>query len=850
MLSLKQQQDIAVKFEEVKALASERAEKLFKILDSCNEEEKVCMQYLFAYMPLSDLANYEGSLFLKFVRQALKVRAKMPWGEKLEDTLFLNDVLQYRINNENIEFFSQDFFEAIYPHIKNLSMYEAAVAVNYWCYEKATYQSTDIRTASPFTVLRNAYGRCGEESTLAVAALRSVGIPARQCYTPRWAHCDDNHAWVEAWIDGKWCFLGACEPEIRLNTGWFRLPASRGMLIHNRVFSDLVEDEIITSQTPRLTEINILHHYAKTKEVKVKVVNEIGKALEKVNVRFEIVNYAELYPIAKLKTDAKGEASFVTGLGDIVVYAHDEKKYVYEKVDVRTTDYVELILSDKNKEVNSVLDSMQVPPVGGVEEEEKLSEAEEVLQKERNAKAEEIRRTFEATFYRGEKATQYGQKCAGFQKEIAYCLEESRGNYAEIIAFLEDEETKAYFEYKVALLEALNKKDLSDITADILKEHFVEAMPYRGDYTKEIFINTVANPRVAFEMITSYRKAILAYFAEVQKEKFRANPKTLYLYLEDVIKMCDELEYATLSASPVGLLELKVGNELSKKILFVAICRTLGIAAKLEKSDGILEFYKEGVWHSVVKCEEEDHLRTACLTLKKADKVDFHYYRNYTLARLEKGQYTTLEFEDKAWEGNRMVYNLRSGIYRVLTANRLPDGTLLNRMYHVQIEENEHKELEIELVEGVSQGREIQLKDRNLINSIQNQVTLSEVLGKCNNIVAWLEVSAEPTEHLLNEIIEAKDKFNRIKPTTVLILKKEEDRQDPTLIRVLREVPHIQVVVSGESIEDLTELYEAFGIGDKKLPLALVVEEKQTATFAWSGYNVGIGEMLLKNLKN
>ena len=59
----------------------------------------------------------------------------------------------------------------------------------------------------------SARGRCGEESTLAVSAMRSVGIPARQCYVPRWAHCDDNHAWVEVWADGDWHYLGACEPE-------------------------------------------------------------------------------------------------------------------------------------------------------------------------------------------------------------------------------------------------------------------------------------------------------------------------------------------------------------------------------------------------------------------------------------------------------------------------------------------------------------------------------------------------------------------------------------------------------------------------------------------------------------
>ena len=106
--------------------------------------------------------------------------------------------------------------------------------VNHWCHEKAVYKPSDARTKLSFGNGTYRHGRCGEESTLLVAALRSVGIPARQVYTPRWAHTDDNHAWVEAWADGKWYFLGACEPEPVLNLGWFNAPASRGMLMHTK----------------------------------------------------------------------------------------------------------------------------------------------------------------------------------------------------------------------------------------------------------------------------------------------------------------------------------------------------------------------------------------------------------------------------------------------------------------------------------------------------------------------------------------------------------------------------------------------------------------------------------------
>ena len=243
IVSNEYRQIIEERFNEVRELAKGRSHELFSVLDTCNEDEAICLKYLYAFMPEQDLANYDGELFLKFVRAALEMRKQVAWGEKLTDSLFLNYVLQYRINNENVEFYKEAFASEIFPRIKDMNMHDATIETNYWCFEKATYQSTDIRTASPFTVLKNTYGRCGEESTLLTAALRSVCIPARQVYAPRWAHCDDNHAWVEAWIDGEWHFLGACEPEMKMDTGWFMLPASKGMLIHSKPLSTLIEDE-------------------------------------------------------------------------------------------------------------------------------------------------------------------------------------------------------------------------------------------------------------------------------------------------------------------------------------------------------------------------------------------------------------------------------------------------------------------------------------------------------------------------------------------------------------------------------------------------------------------------------
>lgn len=171
------------------------------------------------------------------------------------------------------------FYEELKDRVKGLSLYDAVLEVNHWCHEKVIYTPSDARTSSPLASVKTAYGRCGEESTFTVAALRSVGIPARQVYTPRWAHTDDNHAWVEAWVNGKWYFLGACEPEPVLNLGWFNGPAYRGMLMHTKVFGKYNGPEEVMDVTDGYTEINVIDNYAPTAKATITIVDETASRL-------------------------------------------------------------------------------------------------------------------------------------------------------------------------------------------------------------------------------------------------------------------------------------------------------------------------------------------------------------------------------------------------------------------------------------------------------------------------------------------------------------------------------------------------------------------------------------------
>ena len=311
----------------------EKHEELLRKADILIEkttDQDICLslKFLFAHMPISDVANYDLDIFVDFAEHAVQLWKKYGKVRNLPEEIFLNYILFHRVNDEEIDACRSLFYKTICEEYADMAEADFAadakriLDINWWCAKHVTYHSTDERTRSAMAVYDSGYGRCGEESVFAVNAFRSLGIPARQVYVPRWAHCDDNHAWVEIYLNGMWYFLGACEPECILNKGWFNSAASRAMLVHTRWFDaerPSGEDLIGTEGTALL--LNELSRYANTRRIRVKVLNQDGTIAEAVKVKFSVINYAEVFPVAEVITDEHGKAEILTGCGTIYMEA-------------------------------------------------------------------------------------------------------------------------------------------------------------------------------------------------------------------------------------------------------------------------------------------------------------------------------------------------------------------------------------------------------------------------------------------------------------------------------------------------------------------------------------------------
>lgn len=308
---------------------------LFSIfLTPMSTDERNALMYLYAYMPVGDLLDYDGDFFLENVKNSLSTKNEVVWGPIIPEDIFYHYVLPIRVNDESLDRFRLTYCEEIKNRVGKLSLFNAVLETNHWGRSKVTYTPADARTSAALATVRTSTGRCGEESLFIVSALRSVGIPARQIYAPRWAHVDDNHAWVEAWIEGRWYFTGACEPEPVLNLGWFNGPASRALMLVSKVFGKYKgegKEEVIES-TSVYTQVNFIGNYNPYATAKVRVIDMSSQTVGGATVEFKIYNYAEFFTVVNRTTDSNGETEITAGLGDVVVWASKEGVFGFEVV--------------------------------------------------------------------------------------------------------------------------------------------------------------------------------------------------------------------------------------------------------------------------------------------------------------------------------------------------------------------------------------------------------------------------------------------------------------------------------------------------------------------------------------
>ena len=832
---------------------------LFKVFEQeMSEQQREALTFLYAYMPLGDITDYSGEFFLENIDYTFRAKEEMPWGKLIPEREFRHFVLPVRVNNENLDDSRKVFYEELKDRVKNLSLHDAVLEVNHWCHEKVVYTPSDARTSSPLASVKTAYGRCGEESTFTVAALRSVGIPARQVYTPRWAHTDDNHAWVEAWVDGKWYFLGACEPEPVLNLGWFNAPASRGMLMHTKVFGRYNGPEEIMHQNPNYTEINIIGNYAPAAKASVKVTDADGQPVKDAKVEFKVYNYAEFYTVATKKTDDAGQTFLSAGKGDMLVWASKDGRFGYGKLSFGKDATLELKLDKKAGESYS-LELDIVPPAEGANMPEVTAEQRDENNR-RMAIEDSIRNAYVGTFMSDASAREFAKKYQLDEDAVAKILVASRGNHDVITNFmarLRSDKSKAG---GIDMLQRISAKDLRDVSLDVLIDH-MQSHVYRENM--DYFRRFIRNPRVANEMLTPYKAFFKEAIPEEDKATFKADWMRLVAWVSENIRVDANCNLGGAPISPAGVWKARVADAHSRDIFLVSMARSLGIPSRIDEVTGKVQLINvDGaidVDFGSINKEESPKGKLIAKYKPIKSLSDPKYYSHFSISKLtDEGTLQLLNYDEgdiDMGEGatwSNLLKNgtaLDEGNYLMVTGTRLASGGVLAEMEFFPIHSGKTTTLDLVMRESQDDVQVIgSFNSESLYKPLEGEdlKSILNTTGRGYFVVAVLGVNQEPTNHALRDIAAKAKDFEDWGRGMVLLFPSEEDyaKFRPQDFPGLPKNITFGIDKDG-SIQ--AQIAKEMKLANKTiLPMFIIGDTFNRVVFVSQGYTIGLGEQLMK----
>ncbi len=778
-------------------------------------EEFEALEFLYAYMPLADLTDYSTGYYLQNVRASFAARNEMGWN--VPEREFRHFVLPIRANNENLDTSRVVFYRELKPRIEGMSMQDAILEVNHWCHEKLTYKPSDARTLSPLSSVVSSLGRCGEESTFTVAALRAVGIPARQVYTPRWAHTDDNHAWVEAWADGKWYFLGACEPEPVLDLGWFNSPASRGLLMHTRVFGSYDGPEEKVMIGPNFTEINLIDNYAKTARVDFTVVDENGSPVDSALVDFKIYNYAEFYPALSKYTNAKGRTFLTAGMGDMMAWASKNGRYGYSKVSFGKDTEVTITISDQHTFDPQSMMIVPPPETANIPD---VTPEQRAENDRRFAREDSIRKAYMATFVQPD----------GTEKGRLLAL--SAGNHRVIAKFLEDHPD----ERALALLKSLSNKDLIDVTREILDDSYNAP-------------EAILCPRVENEFLSAYKSFFARSFGTgLQKEEL-LRPANLIKWVNDSITMLRDPKAWSIPMSPAGVYQARMADARSRNIFFVALARTLGLDARKDPVTGKIQYKDAGQWVDVdFEASSQVVAPTGTLVLNyepTAILANPYYYSHFTISKIENGRTRLLTFDEGqvdmgggvSWANIfKKGTPLDVGDYVLVSGNRLSDGSVPVTMRQFSVREGETTTLDLRITipeDRLSVIGSFDAETRYCMEPDAEPVSVLSTTGRGFYVIGFLTPRQEPSVHAINDLIAAKSGLEAWGRPILLLTTAEGLGWLKEYSASLPSNIHLGIIPDGLDLKG------------RRMPYFLLADTFNRVFFTTEGYTIGLGDQLV-----
>jgi O-antigen ligase len=213
------------------AMAGPASARYVDAIREADPEERTCLAFLLANMPEQDLRSIAPGDIVENARLALRARRTVPVAEGVPESIFLEYVLPYAAADEAFEKWRPGFYDRfLAAALTSPTIEEAVMRLNRDVFVgfELPFQEKETRhpLSGPLASLKMGAVSCAEASLLLVDACRSVGIPARMVFLPRYSWARGGHAWVEVFDSGKWRHISAYDPAF-LDRTWITVSLAK-----------------------------------------------------------------------------------------------------------------------------------------------------------------------------------------------------------------------------------------------------------------------------------------------------------------------------------------------------------------------------------------------------------------------------------------------------------------------------------------------------------------------------------------------------------------------------------------------------------------------------------------------
>ena len=201
-------------------------------------------------------------------------------------------------------------------------------------------------------------------------------------------------------------------------------------------------------------------------------------------------------------------------------------------------------------------------------------------------------------------------QAAGIYPQEAEIFLRARGNVAGMKEFLDGEDWK---QERKELLHSLSDKDFRDLDPEIAQEQLRQLAPLYPAVQKRAGIRKTAGHCFSAE---SFRALLSlpphrqgrtdclcvggeSIFSEQERAVFSERPERIWEWEQTHLRYLPQEDYDTLKITPPAALRGLWADETGKRALFVAVCRTLGIPARLNPVTGQAEYLTGNGWREV-----------------------------------------------------------------------------------------------------------------------------------------------------------------------------------------------------------------------------------------------------------